>query len=180
MNDELILKNILKDISIQKRSDMKIEANNSHKSLISVTVSTAELFFKLIEKARPYITGPCMNWLTGFGKNKTPGHFPHSTQLEINELYDRGEVLLFLLKEFDQECALTTNVVEPLFIPCAAHTSVETVSLLKSIYRSVSGDKYLFARIIVKSKDVRLSTMNHFAIDILYQFVKEIIDLENK
>lgn len=182
MNEKLILKKHAERNLCPQKSDMKIEINNSSKGFISVTVSTAQLFCKLIEKAQPYITNTCMDWLTDFGKNTIPDHFPHSTQIEVNQLYNREEVFLFLLKEFDQECALTTNIdiVEPLFIPYASHTSVEMVSILKSIYRTVAGDEYLFMKKITRSEDIRLKSMNPFAVDVLYQFVKEIIDLEDR
>ena len=71
------------------------------------------------------------------------------------------------------------TIIEPLFIPYAAHTPQEMVGLLKSIYRSVDGDQWSFTRKITKSEDVRLHTMNHFAIEVLYQFTKTIIELED-
>jgi hypothetical protein len=72
------------------------------------------------------------------------------------------------------------TAIEPLFIPYAAHTPQEMVGLLKSIYRHADGDQWSFTRKIAKSEDVRLHTMNHFAIEALYLMTKTIIELEDK
>lgn len=173
MVDKLSLEKIMRDISVQRRGDVVIRKNECCDCFIDVTVATVDLFMELIEKVKPYITTDCNMWLTDFGKDTVPRYFPHSTSIEVNELYDREEVFQFLMKEFAGSNASTTDSV---FIPYNGQTSLEMVSLLKSIYIDVKGDQLLFTRKVKRSADTRFASMNNFAIDVLYEFCKELHD----
>lgn len=65
------------------------------------------------------------------------------------------------------------RLVKPIFIPCYDQTPSEMVQLIRDIYRETNS-KYCFEKHIVLSNDPRLSTMNNFAIDVMYEFCKEI------
>jgi hypothetical protein len=67
------------------------------------------------------------------------------------------------------------NTTEPIYIPYCCHTSHEVVSILKSIYNEVDGDQFSFVCAVRKSEDPRLQ-MNHFAIKVLYELIKIIME----
>ena len=74
---------------------------------------------------------------------------------------------------------MTNMAIEPIFVPYAGHTSTEMVGLMRSIYIKNNGDRYKFTKHILSSRDPRISTMNHFAIDVFYEFCKEVLRNEN-
>lgn len=66
------------------------------------------------------------------------------------------------------------RAIEPIFVPYCGHTSAEMIRILKSKYREANGDHLDFSKSIIGSSDPRLYAMNHFAIDVLYEFCKEL------